>query len=92
MQEKLLSTRGQNGSIQLYELLQSELKLRPDDSYINERLVRLYSADGRHEEAVKHCLEVEKTGLLRDRLEWYELLVSTLQVSDRLISFGTIFI
>ncbi|XDV31391.1 hypothetical protein PO909_034090, partial [Leuciscus waleckii] len=79
LREKLLSTRGQNGSIQLYELLQSELKLRPDDSHINERLVRLYSADGRHEEAVKHCLEVEKTGLLRDRLEWYELLVSTLQ-------------
>ncbi|XP_056088600.1 E3 SUMO-protein ligase RanBP2-like [Rhinichthys klamathensis goyatoka] len=79
LREKLLSTRGQNGSIQLYELLQSELKLRPDDSDINGRLVRLYSADGRHEEAVKHCLEVEKTGLLRDRLEWYELLVSTLQ-------------
>ncbi|XP_056088571.1 RANBP2-like and GRIP domain-containing protein 8 isoform X4 [Rhinichthys klamathensis goyatoka] len=79
LREKLLSTRGQNGSIQLYELLQSELKLRPDDSYINDRLVRLYSADGRHDEAVKHCLEVEKTGLLRDRLEWYELLVSTLQ-------------
>ncbi|KAK7153524.1 hypothetical protein R3I94_007032 [Phoxinus phoxinus] len=79
LREKLLSTRGQNGSIQLYELLQSELKLRPDDCYINVRLVRLYGADGRHEEAVKHCLEVEKTGLLRDRLEWYELLVSTLQ-------------
>ncbi|XP_077094420.1 E3 SUMO-protein ligase RanBP2-like isoform X3 [Siphateles boraxobius] len=79
LREKLLSTRGQNGSVRLYELLQSELKLRPDDSYINDRLVRLYSADGRHEEAVKHCLEVEKTGLLRDQLEWYELLVSTLQ-------------
>lgn len=83
LQEKLLSTRGQNGSNQLYELLQSELQLRPDDTYINHKLVRLYSADGRHEEALKHCLVVEKTGLLRDRLEWYELLVSTLQVSDR---------
>ncbi|XP_056088601.1 E3 SUMO-protein ligase RanBP2-like [Rhinichthys klamathensis goyatoka] len=79
LREKLLSTRGQNGSIQLYELFQSECKLRPDDSDINGRLVRLYSADGRHDEAVKHCLEVEKTGLLKDRLEWYELLVSTLQ-------------
>ncbi|XP_048048451.1 E3 SUMO-protein ligase RanBP2 isoform X7 [Megalobrama amblycephala] len=79
LRETLLSTRGQNASNQLYELLQSELRLRPDDTYINLRLVRLYSADGRHEEALKHCLAVEKTGLLRDRLEWYELLVSTLQ-------------
>ncbi|XP_039529765.1 E3 SUMO-protein ligase RanBP2-like isoform X4 [Pimephales promelas] len=79
LREKLLSSRGQNGSVQLYELLQSELKLRPDDIYINGRLVRLYSEDGRLEEAVKHCLEVEKTGLLRGQLEWYELLVKTLQ-------------
>ncbi|XP_067299077.1 E3 SUMO-protein ligase RanBP2 isoform X2 [Pseudorasbora parva] len=79
LKEKLLSTQGQIGSNQLYDLLQSELQLRPGDIYINERLVRLYSAEGRHEEAVKHCLQVEKTAALRDRLEWYELLVSVLQ-------------
>lgn len=83
LQEKLLSARGQNDSNPLYELLQSELQRRPDDAYINIKLVRLYSADGRHEEALKHCLAVEKNGRLRDRLEWCELLVSTLQVSDR---------
>ncbi len=80
-QEKLLSAR--SGSNQLYELLQSELKLRPADTYINHKLVQLYSADGRHEDAVKHCLAVEKAGVLRHCLEWYQLLVSTLQVQRR---------
>ncbi|KAF4109509.1 hypothetical protein G5714_010582 [Onychostoma macrolepis] len=77
LREKLLSA--QSGSNQLYELLQSELKLRPADTYINHKLVQLYSADGRHEDAVKHCLAVEKAGVLRHCLEWYQLLVSTLQ-------------
>ncbi|KAL0185363.1 hypothetical protein M9458_021060, partial [Cirrhinus mrigala] len=74
---KLLST--QSGSNQLYELLQSELKLRPTDTYINCKLVQLYSAEGHQEDAIKHCLAVEKAGILRDCLEWYELLVNTLQ-------------
>ncbi|XP_059403010.1 RANBP2-like and GRIP domain-containing protein 8 [Carassius carassius] len=78
LREKLLSA--QSGSNQLYELLQAELKLRPTDTYINQKLVQLYSAEGRLEDAVKHCLAVEKTGILRHCLEWYQLLVSTLQV------------
>ncbi|XP_050975605.1 E3 SUMO-protein ligase RanBP2 isoform X2 [Labeo rohita] len=77
LREKLLSA--QSGSYQLYELLQSELKLRPADTYINRKLVQLYIADGQQEDAVKHCLAVEKAGVLRDCLEWYELLVDTLQ-------------
>ncbi|XP_026128498.1 E3 SUMO-protein ligase RanBP2-like isoform X2 [Carassius auratus] len=77
LREKLLSA--QSGSNQLYELLQAELKLRPTDTYINQKLVQLYSAEGRLEDAVKHCLAVEKTGILRHCLEWYQLLVSTLQ-------------
>ncbi|XP_052420523.1 RANBP2-like and GRIP domain-containing protein 5/6 isoform X11 [Carassius gibelio] len=77
LREKLLSP--QSGSNQLYELLQAELKLRPTDTYINQKLVQLYSAEGRLEDAVKHCLAVEKTGILRHCLEWYQLLVSTLQ-------------
>uniref|UniRef100_A0A8C2IAS3 E3 SUMO-protein ligase RanBP2 n=1 Tax=Cyprinus carpio TaxID=7962 RepID=A0A8C2IAS3_CYPCA len=77
LREKLLSA--QSGSNQLYELLQAELKLRPADTYINQKLVQLYSAEGRLEDAVKHCLAVEKTGVLRHCLEWYQLLVSTLQ-------------
>ncbi|KAL1268739.1 hypothetical protein QQF64_034102 [Cirrhinus molitorella] len=77
LREKLLSA--QSGSNQLYELLQSELKLRPADTYINNKLLQLYREEGRLEDAIKHCLDVEKAGVLRDCLEWYELLVSTLQ-------------
>ncbi|XP_016097614.1 E3 SUMO-protein ligase RanBP2 [Sinocyclocheilus grahami] len=77
LREKLLSS--QSGSNQLYELLHSELKLRPADTYINQKLVQLYSAEGRLQDAVKHCLAVERAGVLRHCLEWYQLLVSTLQ-------------
>ncbi|KAL0185379.1 hypothetical protein M9458_021076, partial [Cirrhinus mrigala] len=68
-----------NQLYELYELLQSELKLRPTDTYINCKLVQLYIAEGHQEDAIKHCLAVEKAGILRDCLEWYELLVNTLQ-------------
>ncbi|XP_016339599.1 RANBP2-like and GRIP domain-containing protein 5/6, partial [Sinocyclocheilus anshuiensis] len=77
LREKLLSA--QSGSNQLYELLQAELKLRPADTYINQKLVQLYSAEGRLQDAVKHCLAVERAGVLRHCLQWYQLLVSTLQ-------------
>ncbi|XP_016400029.1 E3 SUMO-protein ligase RanBP2-like [Sinocyclocheilus rhinocerous] len=77
LREKLLSA--QSGSNQLYELLQAELKLRPSDTYINQKLVQLYSAEGRLQDAVKHCLAVERAGVLRHCLQWYQLLVSTLQ-------------
>ncbi|XP_052004955.1 E3 SUMO-protein ligase RanBP2 isoform X2 [Xyrauchen texanus] len=79
LKEKLLSAQGQNGSNQLFELLVSELKLRPNDAYINSKLLQMYCSDGRYEEAVKHCLAVEKTGILRDSLEWYRDVLSTLQ-------------
>ncbi|XP_073702010.1 RANBP2-like and GRIP domain-containing protein 8 [Garra rufa] len=69
----------QSGTNQLYKRLHSELKLRPADTHIYHKLVQLYRADGQLEDAVKHCLAVEKSGILRDSLEWYELLVSTLQ-------------
>ncbi|XP_016098452.1 LOW QUALITY PROTEIN: E3 SUMO-protein ligase RanBP2-like [Sinocyclocheilus grahami] len=77
LREKLLSA--QSGSNQLYELLQAELKLRPANTYINQKLVQLYSAEGRLQDAVKHCLAVERAGVLRHCLQWYQLLVSTLQ-------------
>ncbi|XP_016369046.1 RANBP2-like and GRIP domain-containing protein 5/6 [Sinocyclocheilus rhinocerous] len=77
LREKLLSA--QSGSNQLYELLQAELKLRPADTYINQKLVQLYSAEGRLEDAVKHCLAVERAGVLRHCLQWYQLLLRTLQ-------------
>ncbi|XP_026803097.3 RANBP2-like and GRIP domain-containing protein 5/6 isoform X2 [Pangasianodon hypophthalmus] len=79
LREKLLSAQGQQGWNQLYDLLQSELQLRPSDAHVNRRLVQLYCLDGRLEEAAKHCLAVESTGVLRHSLDWYTAVVHTLQ-------------
>lgn len=79
-QEKLLSRQGQQGWNQLFDLLQSELQLRPGDAYVNVKLVELYCSDGRLEEAVKHCLAVEKAGVLSNSLDWHTTVVCTLQV------------
>ncbi|KAA0716189.1 E3 SUMO-protein ligase [Triplophysa tibetana] len=79
LREKLVSARGQKGFAQLYELLESELKLRPDDVYINSRLIQLYRSDGRYDDIVKHCLAVENNAALRDSLDWYKVKVETLQ-------------
>ncbi|XP_060785155.1 E3 SUMO-protein ligase RanBP2 [Neoarius graeffei] len=79
LREKLLSVQGQRGWNQLYDLLQSELQLRPSDAHVNGRLVQLYCLDGRLEEAAKHCLAVESTGVLRHSLDWYATVVQTLQ-------------
>nr|XP_002663326.2 E3 SUMO-protein ligase RanBP2 isoform X3 [Danio rerio] len=77
LRERLLSDAG--GRHQLYDLLQSELQLRPGDSYINCRLLQLQRSEGRHRDAVTHGLQVEERGLLRDQLDWYKLLVETLE-------------
>lgn len=74
--------QGQRGWNQLYDLLQSELQLRPSDAHVNGRLVQLYCLDGRLEEAAKHCLAVESTGVLRHSLDWYATVVQTLQVGE----------
>ncbi|MCJ8732174.1 hypothetical protein PDJAM_G00208100 [Pangasius djambal] len=79
LREKLLSAQGQQGWNQLYDLLQSELQLRPSDAHVNRRLVQLYCLDGRLEEAAKHCLSVENSGVLRHSLDWYTTVVHTLQ-------------
>ncbi|KAJ8252858.1 hypothetical protein GJAV_G00206370 [Gymnothorax javanicus] len=79
LKEKLLSSQGQQGWNQLFDLLQSELQLRPDNPHINIRLVCLYRSDGRLEEAVNHCLAVEKKGTLRCSLDWYSTVARTLQ-------------
>ncbi|XP_053352928.1 RANBP2-like and GRIP domain-containing protein 5/6 isoform X1 [Clarias gariepinus] len=79
LREKLLSVQGKQGWNQLYDLLQSELQLRPYDTHVNRRLVELYCLDKRLEEAAKHCLAVERSGDLRHSLEWYTTFVQTLQ-------------
>lgn len=82
IQEKLLSAQGQQGWNQLYDLLQSELQLRPSDAHVNRRLVQLYSLDRRPEEAAEHCVAVESTGVLRHSLDWYTTVVHMLQVGE----------
>ncbi|KAI4893683.1 hypothetical protein NFI96_020053 [Prochilodus magdalenae] len=79
LREKLLSGKGQQGWNQLYDLLQSELQLRPYDAHVNSKLLQLYCSDGRLEDAAKHCLSVEKLGVLRHSLDWYTTVVHTIQ-------------
>lgn len=82
LQEKLLSAKGQQGWNQLYDLLQSELQLRPSDAHVNSKLVQLYCSDGRLDDAAKHCLSVERAALLRHSLDWYTTVVHTFKVCE----------
>ncbi|XP_077435417.1 E3 SUMO-protein ligase RanBP2 [Vanacampus margaritifer] len=79
LKERLLSRQGQQGWNRLFDLLQAELAARPGDAHVNVKLVQLFCQDGRLEEAVKHCLATERRGLLRHSLDWYTIVVHTLQ-------------
>uniref|UniRef100_A0A8C5FIM3 RAN binding protein 2 n=1 Tax=Gadus morhua TaxID=8049 RepID=A0A8C5FIM3_GADMO len=79
LKEKLLSRQGQQGWNRLFDLLQSELAVRPADVHVNIKLVELYSKDGRLDEAVKHCLSHENKGQLRKSLDWNSVVADTLQ-------------
>lgn len=85
-QERLLSRQGQKGWNQLFDLLQAELTARPADAHMNVKLVQLFSQDGRLDEAVKHCLAAEKRGMLRNSLDWYTVVLHTLQVGSGQLS------
>lgn len=61
--------------------MQAELTARPADAHVNVKLVQLFNQDGRLDEAVKHCLAAEKRGMLRNSLDWYRVVLHTLQVS-----------
>ncbi|XP_053733056.1 E3 SUMO-protein ligase RanBP2 isoform X1 [Synchiropus splendidus] len=79
LRERLLSRQGQKGWNQLFDLLQAELAARPGDAHVNVKLVQLFCQDGRLDEAVKHCLASERRGMLRSSLDWYTVVVHTLQ-------------
>uniref|UniRef100_A0A674MJC5 E3 SUMO-protein ligase RanBP2 n=1 Tax=Takifugu rubripes TaxID=31033 RepID=A0A674MJC5_TAKRU len=79
LKERLISRQGQQSWNQLFDLLQAELTARPADAHVNVKLVQLFNQDGRLEEAVKHCLATEKRGMLRHSLEWYTVVLHTLQ-------------
>uniref|UniRef100_A0A4W6FHR3 RAN binding protein 2 n=1 Tax=Lates calcarifer TaxID=8187 RepID=A0A4W6FHR3_LATCA len=79
LKERLLSRQGQQGWNRLFDLLQAELAARPADAHVNVKLVQLFCQDGRLDEAVKHCLATEKRGMLSHSLDWYTVVVHTLQ-------------
>ncbi|KAM9850833.1 E3 SUMO-protein ligase RanBP2 [Aulostomus maculatus] len=79
LKERLLSRQGQQGWNQLFDLLQAELAMRPADAHVNVKLIQLFCQDGRLDEAVKHCLATERKAMLRHSLEWYTVVVRTLQ-------------
>ncbi|NWU64115.1 RBP2 ligase, partial [Pterocles burchelli] len=79
LKEQLLDCKGEDGWNQLFDLIQAELYARPDDVYINIRLVALYRSNNRLRDAVLHCQEAEKKIPLQSSLEWCSCVVETLE-------------
>ncbi|KAM6179533.1 ranBP2-like and GRIP domain-containing protein 4 [Erethizon dorsatum] len=79
LKEQLLDCKGEDGWNKLFDLIQSELYLRPDDIYMNIRLVELYRSNKRLKDAVAHCRGAEKHTALRTNLEWNSCVVQTLK-------------
>ncbi|XP_039570045.1 E3 SUMO-protein ligase RanBP2-like isoform X3 [Passer montanus] len=79
LKEQLLDCKGEDGWNQLFDLIQAELYARPDDVYINIRLVALYRSNNRLRDAVLHCQEAEKRIPLQSSLEWCSCVVETFE-------------
>ncbi|XP_019519372.1 PREDICTED: E3 SUMO-protein ligase RanBP2 isoform X2 [Hipposideros armiger] len=79
LKEQLLDCRGEDGWNKLFDLIQSELYARPDDVYVNIRLVELYRSNKRLKDAVAHCHEAQRNIALRSSLEWNLCVVQTLK-------------
>lgn len=75
-----MDCKSEDGWNQLFDLIQSELYSRPDDIYVNIRLVKLYTSNKRFIDAVAHCREAEKKISLQSSLEWCLCVVQTLEV------------
>ncbi|KAG8586923.1 hypothetical protein GDO81_005518 [Engystomops pustulosus] len=78
LKEQLLNSQGEAGWNRLFDLIQSELFARPDDVYVNIRLVELFRSNKRLDEAVIHCLKPERRAL-RSHLEWCTCVVQVLK-------------
>ncbi|XP_039708558.1 E3 SUMO-protein ligase RanBP2 isoform X1 [Pteropus medius] len=79
LKEQLLDCKGEDGWNKLFDLIQSELYVRPDDVYVNIRLVELYCSNKRLKDAVAHCHDAERNIALRSSLEWNSCVVQTLK-------------
>uniref|UniRef100_A0A452J4I4 Uncharacterized protein n=1 Tax=Gopherus agassizii TaxID=38772 RepID=A0A452J4I4_9SAUR len=77
LKEQLLDCKGEDGWNQLFDLIQSELYARPDDVYVNIKLVELYRSNKRLKDAVAHCREAEKKIAMRSSLQWCSCVVQT---------------
>lgn len=78
LKERLLNCQGEAGWNQLFDLIQSELFARPNDVFVNIRLVELFRSSKRLDEAVIHCLKPERR-ILRTHLEWCSCVVQVLK-------------
>ncbi|XP_063809876.1 E3 SUMO-protein ligase RanBP2-like [Pseudophryne corroboree] len=78
LKEQMLNSQGEAGWNRLFDLIQSELFARPNDVYVNIRLVELFRSNKRLEEAVVHCLKRERRALRTD-LEWCTCVVQVLK-------------
>nr|XP_054332633.1 ranBP2-like and GRIP domain-containing protein 3 isoform X1 [Pongo pygmaeus] len=79
LKEQLLDCEGEDGWNKLFDLIQSELYVRPDDVHVNIRLVELYRSNKRLKDAVAHCHEAGRNTALRSSLEWNSCVVQTLK-------------
>ncbi|XP_018423700.1 PREDICTED: E3 SUMO-protein ligase RanBP2-like [Nanorana parkeri] len=78
LKEQLLDNQGEAGWNQLFDLIQSELFARPNDVFVNIRLVELFRSSKRLDEAVIHCLKPERRAL-HTHLEWCSCVVQVLK-------------
>eukprot|EP00074_Homo_sapiens_P084712 XP_016859593.1 RANBP2-like and GRIP domain-containing protein 1 isoform X3 [Homo sapiens] len=79
LKEHLLDCEGEDGWNKLFDWIQSELYVRPDDVHMNIRLVELYRSNKRLKDAVARCHEAERNIALRSSLEWNSCVVQTLK-------------
>nr|XP_030863658.2 ranBP2-like and GRIP domain-containing protein 4 isoform X2 [Gorilla gorilla gorilla] len=77
LKEQLLE--GEDGRNKLFDLILSELYVRPDDVNVNIRLVEFYRSNKRLKDAVARCREAERNIALRSSLEWNSCVVQTLK-------------
>ncbi|XP_048791726.1 E3 SUMO-protein ligase RanBP2-like isoform X24 [Lagopus muta] len=79
LKEQLLEHKGEDGWNQLFDMIQTELYARPDDIYLNIRLVALYRSNNRLRDAVLHCQEAEKKIPVDSSLEWCSCVIKTFE-------------
>jgi len=66
-------------------MTQAELRARPDNIYLNIRLVALYHSHNKLRDAVLLIQEAEKKTALEMSLEWCSCTVKTLEVFNHLL-------